>query len=207
MGKAQIKVLRLGSLMTNCYIVGNEETKEAVIFDPAGDEDQVADFMVNFGWKPVAIMLTHGHIDHIGAVEPLRRKYGIKVYAHKEEEEVLLAPHINLSSMMGGSLSIKADIFLEDKQIINIAGFSIEVIHTPGHTKGSCCYLFTEEDILISGDTMFYCSYGRTDFPTGSESQLMHSIKEKLLVLKDDTAVYPGHESFTTIANEKKWYH
>lgn len=206
MGKTIVKVLRLGSLVTNCYLVANKETNEAIIFDPADDANQVADFLVNFGWKPVAILLTHGHIDHIGAVEELRRKYGIKVYAHKEEEEVLLSPRINLSVMMGSVVSVKPDFLLEDGQVLDIAGFAIKVLHTPGHTKGSCCYLFNDEGVLISGDTLFYSSYGRTDFPTGDESALIRSIKEKLLVLDKDIMVYPGHEGSTTIGNERKWY-
>lgn len=206
MSKALVKSLRLGSIMTNCIIVINKDSNECIIFDPADSADAVADFITKNSLKPVAIMLTHGHADHIGAVNDLRDKYGIKVYAHKYEEELLLDPYINLSAMMGGSISVKTDILLEDNQIINLAGFDIKVIHTPGHTIGSSCYLFVDEDVLISGDTMFDSSYGRTDFPTGSQSSLMHSIKEKLLTLKDDINVYPGHESFTTIGNEKKWY-
>jgi hydroxyacylglutathione hydrolase len=206
MNKAIIKSLRLGDIMTNSYFVSNKDTKEVILFDPAAQADRISDYITENNLTPVAIMLTHGHFDHIGAVNELRTKYGIKVYAHKEEEEVLLLPAMNLSLMMGENLSLEADILLDDEQFLNIAGFNIKVIHTPGHTVGSCCYLFVDEDILISGDTMFYGSYGRTDFPGGSESSLMRSIKEKLLVLNDNTAVYPGHDSTTTIGDEKKWY-
>lgn len=206
MDKFLIKSIRLGEVATNCYFVVNEETKEAIVVDPADSADQIANYLVHYGWKPVAILLTHGHFDHIGAAEEIRRKYGIKIYAHKEEETTLFEPSINLSTMMGPRLSIKADVLLEDEQIIELAGFRIKVLHTPGHTQGGCCYYFVDEDALLSGDTMFYCSYGRTDFPTGSEATLIRSIKEKLLVLDDTIKVYPGHEMATTIGNERKWY-
>lgn len=202
----EIRTLVLSGFQTNCFIVYNDETKEAIIIDPASSPERVVDKIVSFGCIPKAILLTHGHGDHIGAVEELKNKYKIKVYVHKDEKETLENPEINLSYMMGENISFSPDILLEDGETINIAGFKIKVIHTPGHTKGSCCYLFEEYGVLFSGDTLFYGSYGRTDFPTGSQSQLMRSIKEKLLILDPTTVVYSGHGSETTIGDEVKWY-
>lgn len=202
----EIRSLVLSDFQTNCFIVYDDETKEAIIIDPASSPERVADKIVSFGCTPKAILLTHGHGDHIGAVEELKKKYNIKVYAQKEEKDVLENPEINLSYMMGDNISFSPDVLLEDGQVSTIAGFKIKTIHTPGHTKGSCCYLFEEYGVLFSGDTLFYGSYGRTDFPTGSTSQLMRSIKEKLLVLDPTTVVYSGHGSETTIGDEGKWY-
>ncbi len=201
-----IKSLVLSSFMTNCYLVYNEETKQVIIVDPASSTGRISEKIQELDLEPVAILLTHGHGDHIGAVNDLKELYKIKVYAHKEELDVLEDPEVNLSIMLGDCISVYPDVLFEDSQILNIAGFDIKVIHTPGHTKGSSCFLFENEGVLISGDTMFYGSYGRTDFPTGSTSQLMRSIREKLLVLDPKTVVYSGHGTETTIGDEKKWY-
>lgn len=201
-----VNSMRLGAIMTNCYMIYDEDKKEAIIIDPADNADYIADRLAEKGLKPVAVLFTHGHGDHIGAAEELRKKYAIKLYAHKDEDEVLKRPSYNLSAMMGFEAKITADVLLEDNQEIELGGIKFKVIHTPGHTPGGCCYYIESEKILFSGDTMFYSSYGRTDFPGGSESQLMHSIKDKLLILDDDVKVYPGHEMTTFIGDEKKWY-
>ncbi|SHI56174.1 MBL fold metallo-hydrolase [Parasporobacterium paucivorans] len=206
MKKAEIRGLRLGPLFTNTYFVANTETKEAFLVDPADDPGRIAEMLEDNDWNLKAILLTHGHIDHIGAVDEVRRSYGVQVYAHKDEVDVLSRPEYNLSTMLGYTLTVKPDVLVTDGQMLDIAGLSIKVIHTPGHTRGGCCYLLQEEKILLSGDTLFYSSYGRTDFPGGSESALMRSIKEKLLTLDDDITVYPGHEMITKIGDEKRWY-
>lgn len=202
----EIRKIVLSEFQTNCFIIFDDETKQGIIIDPASSSDRISDKLTQFGCEPKAILLTHGHGDHIGATMDLKKKYNIKVYAHKDEKEVLEDPGINLSYMMGDNISFSPDVLLEDGQVIELAGFKIKVIHTPGHTQGSCCYLFEEFGVLISGDTLFYGSYGRTDFPTGSDSKLMRSIKEKLLVLDPSTVVYSGHGSETTIGDEGKWY-
>ena len=131
--------------------------------------------------------------------------YDIPVYLHEEEKEVLATPNLNLSVMMGKYYSYDKVQTLKDGEILELAGFSFKVIHTPGHTKGGCCYYEESEEVLISGDTLFHSSVGRSDFPTGSMSTLIKSIKEKLFVLPDMVMVYPGHNSLTCIADEKKY--
>lgn len=206
MKNAEILGLRLGPLVTNTYFIANKVTKEAFVVDPADDPGRIAEMLKDNEWTLKAILLTHGHIDHIGAVDEVRRSYDVKVYAHKDEKELLGSPDHNLSTMLGYRLSVRPDVLLEDGETLEIAGLTVKVIHTPGHTRGGCCYLLPEEEILLSGDTLFYSSYGRTDFPGGSQRELMKSIREKLMVLDDNIRVYPGHEAYTTIGNEKKWY-
>lgn len=200
-----VKHMVLGPIMTNCYIAYDEDIKEAVIIDPADSADMIQRKITELSVKPAAILLTHGHFDHIGAVDNIRELYGIKVYAHEEEKDVLTSD-ANVSSMMGMRLSVEADEYVRNKETLNIGGVKYEVIHTPGHTKGGCCYYVADAKVLFSGDTMFCQSYGRTDFPTGSYSQLMRSITDKLLKLDDDVTVYPGHNEETKIGYERSMY-
>ena len=200
-----VKNMVLGPIMTNCYIAYDEDIKEAVIIDPADSADMIQRKITELSVKPAAILLTHGHFDHIGAVDKIRELYGIKVYAHEDEKDVLTSD-ANVSSMMGMRLSVEADEYVRDKETLNVGGVKYEVIHTPGHTKGGCCYYVADAKVLFSGDTMFCQSYGRTDFPTGSYSQLMRSITDKLLKLDDDVTVYPGHNEETKIGYERSMY-
>lgn len=199
----EVKRIIVGIVRTNCYIVYNDK-KETLIIDPADQADRIIQFISENELKPMAILLTHGHFDHIGAVTKLKEEYGAKVYAHKDEKDVLNIQDINLSSKFYMNISIDADMYLEDGTEFNVGDFSIRLIHTPGHTKGSCCYLI--DDMLFSGDTLFNATHGRTDFPTGSESRIIRSIKEKLLVLDGNTHVFPGHDADTTIEEEKRYY-
>jgi len=144
-------------------------------------------------------------MDHIGAVDYLREVYNIKVYAYEDEKEVLETDY-NLGTMFGYPVTCKADVFFKDEEILKPAGMDIKVIHTPGHTKGSCCFYMESEKTLFSGDTLFCGSYGRTDFPTGSQSDIIRSITGRLLILDKDTKVYPGHEEETTIGSEIRYY-
>ena len=187
----------------NCYLAINEETKESIIIDPGSAPERIKAGVEQSGTTPVAILLTHGHFDHAGAAAEIAAAYGIKVYAYEKERETLANPEINLSVMMGEAASYKTDIFLKDDEEVEMAGLTFKCLATPGHTPGGCCFYFEKEGILFTGDTLFCGSVGRTDFPGGSMSQLVNSIKEKLMVLPNETICYPGHESATTIEFER----
>ena len=205
MGKLELQQCVLGPVYTNCYIAKNKETGEALIIDPADSPSKIELKVNAMGARPVAVLLTHGHFDHIMGVEAVREKYQIPVYACRQEEEMLREPSVNMTDQMGKSCSIRPDVFLDDLQVFEAAGFSIQMIHTPGHTKGSCCYYLKEEGVLFSGDTLFCGSVGRTDFPGGSASQIRDSLHRLLAALPDDTRVYPGHDTSTTIGYEKRY--
>ncbi|WP_180272709.1 MBL fold metallo-hydrolase [Konateibacter massiliensis] len=201
-----VEQYQLGPVRTNCYIVYNDDTKEAVVVDPADNGMYIKNMLEKQNLNIQAILLTHGHFDHIMAVEFLKNTYQVPILVHEEEKQILEDASKNLSGTMGGNAYIvKADRFLKDGEQLELLGTKIKVLHTPGHTAGGACYLFEEENMLFSGDTLFAGSVGRTDFPTGSMSTLVRSIKDKLMVLADDMAVYPGHESETTIGNERKF--
>ena len=205
MGKLKINHYVVGPVQTNCYFAINEDTKELIIIDPGDAAKQLAERIRKEGCKPVAILLTHGHFDHASAAEELAKEFGISIYIDEDDKETLEDPEANVSYMMGESKVFHADVFLKDEQELDLAGFHIRVLHTPGHTKGGCCYYFEEDGILIAGDTLFEESVGRIDFPGGSASELIHSIREKLFLLPDDTKVYPGHGEATTIGHEKEY--
>lgn len=198
-----IRMMVLGPVQTNCYFLINEDTKEVLIVDPADRAQKIIEWINSEGLKPVAILLTHGHFDHIMGVAGVKKEYNIPIYASRDETEVLADPQINVSTMMGVYMSMKADELFSDGDVLELAGMKLKVISTPGHTIGSVCFYMEEEKVLISGDTLFEASVGRSDFPTGSSRQLIESIKTRLFVLPDDTDVFPGHGGTTSIAYEK----
>jgi len=163
------------------------------------------DFLLREKLNPVAVVLTHGHIDHIAGVTKLRSEFpDVKVYIHKLDSEKLTEADSNLSIMTGAAFTAApADLIVEDKDKIDEAGIKLQVFHTPGHTPGGICLYSADGGIVFTDDALFADSVGRTDFPGGSMEQLINSIREKLLVLPDDTIVYPGHGPATTIAREK----
>lgn len=203
MGDLRMKTCVLGMVSTDCYIV--YKGQDAVVIDPADNGAYIANQCKELGVVPVAILLTHGHFDHIMAVDELRNMFHIPVYAGEVEEAMLKDTSLNLSTNFGHSFTTKADQLLKDGETLELLGETWKVISTPGHTSGSVCYLIEKEDILFSGDTLFAESLGRTDFPTGSSSQIIASITEKLFLLRDDIMVYPGHGEPTSIGHEKQY--
>ena len=194
----------LGMVGTNCYLLCNMDIKECVLIDPADSLDEISRMIDESGCSLKGILLTHGHFDHIMAADAVRDKYGVKVYASCDEKNTLEQPHINLGEAYGLKLSVKADVWHKDGEILKLAGFDIEALHTPGHTEGGSCYYIREIGVLFSGDTLFCGSVGRTDFPGGSMSEIVRSIKEKVMVLPDDTKVYPGHGEGTSVGYERE---
>ena len=194
----------LGMVGTNCYLLCNMDIKECVLIDPADSQDEISRMIDESGCSLKGILLTHGHFDHIMAADAVRDKYGVKVYASCYEKNTLEQPHINLGEAYGLKLLVKADVWHKDGEILKLAGFDIEALHTPGHTEGGSCYYVREIGVLFSGDTLFCGSVGRTDFPGGSMSEIVRSIKEKVMVLPDDTKVYPGHGEGTSVGYERE---
>ena len=192
-----------GILSTNCYVAWNEQTKEAVIVDPAAYSKKLAEFLREEGLKPQAVLLTHGHFDHIMGLDALLEEYPVPVYVHGAEKGLIADPKTNLSLTYTNGYVFEDATYVTDGQKITAAGVTFEVLFTPGHTSGGCCYYAETENMLFSGDTLFRCSVGRSDLPTGDETTLIRSIKEKLLVLPENTVVYPGHMAATTIQTEK----
>lgn len=206
MAKIMIRSVTVSECYTNCYICMNKDTKEGFIVDPGDDELKISVNVSRLEMIPKAILLTHGHFDHIGAINQLKERYNIPVIVGAKEEKVLTDSRMNLSSMFGEPVKVNGDKFLEDGENFQVAGFDIQYILTPGHTPGSGCFYIEEEQVLFSGDTLFQASRGRTDFPGGSESDIIKSIKNKLLVLPGETEVYPGHMNITNIDSEKVYY-
>ena len=201
----RIKKFVIGMIGTNCYVVSNENTKECFIVDPAVCDRNVISYIETEGLSLKAILLTHGHFDHATGAGELAQLLHIKIYAQEKEKETLENPQLNLSGWQGSKLVFYADEYLKDEQEIDLAGFHIRVFLTPGHTVGGCCYYFPYQNTLFSGDSLFQTSIGRTDFPKGSASQLIHAIREKLMPLPDETAVYTGHGDMTTIGTERMY--
>lgn len=205
MGKLKVNQYVVGPVQTNCYFAINDELKELLIIDPGASARQLAERVREEGCRPVAILLTHGHFDHATAAEELAKEFDIPIYAHEDEKETLEDSELNASWMMGDHLIFHADVFVKDEEELDLAGFHIRVLHTPGHTVGGCCYYFPYEEVVFSGDSLFCTSIGRTDFKKGSTSDLIRAIKEKLMTLPDRTTVYPGHNDVTTIENERMY--
>jgi len=196
---------QLGHLWTNCYVLSSEG-RDAVIIDPGGPTDEVITYIAKNSLKLKKILLTHGHADHIMGLGEVRGIAEDGVAIHSGDAACLVNASENLSSVMGNLAEFKeADLLLSEGLNIEFGGMMIQVIHTPGHTRGSCCFRVTEgqDTLLISGDTLFARSVGRTDLPGGDEATLLGSLK-KLETLADRVTVYPGHGPSTTIGDERR---
>lgn len=203
MGEIKIGQIVMGMYCTNCYFAHRDNSDEAIVFDPADSGEYIYKTLADKGMKVKAIMLTHGHFDHIYGVDELRKLAGCEVYAYEGETQLLSDPELNCSIQVGRPATVVTDVTLKDNEEVTIADIRIKVIHTPGHTAGSACYLIEEGEFIVSGDTLFNQSIGRSDLPTGSASLLIRSVKEKLMTIPDEYAVYPGHGEATTIGYER----
>jgi glyoxylase-like metal-dependent hydrolase (beta-lactamase superfamily II) len=202
----KIDYLILGGYQTNCYVLRkNDAAQDCIIIDPGLEADELLEFLDEQKLNPVAVVLTHGHIDHIAGVAALRNRFPeIKVYIHKLDAEMLTEPVNNLSAMSGMTFVTEPeDVSLKEGNVIDLVGVKLLVLHTPGHTPGGISLYSKQDGVVFAGDTLFADSIGRTDFPGGSTSQLLKNVREKLFTLPEETEVYPGHGPATTIAEEK----
>ncbi len=197
--------LVLGPVQTTCSVVSSQG--RAVIVDPAANATKIIQYLGTKKLIPEAILLTHGHFDHIGAVNELAAKYSLPIYAHKSEKEYFDQPEVNLSTMTYQPFVLSEDLdyhWLADGATLTCLDTQVKIFHVPGHTSGSLCYYFVKDRMVFTGDTLFKQSIGRTDFIYGNHQQLVTGIRQKLLTLPDDTLVYPGHGDCTTVADEKR---
>ncbi|MBM3249272.1 MAG: MBL fold metallo-hydrolase [Candidatus Omnitrophica bacterium] len=198
-----IEHVSVGSLEVNCYCLALREASEAVIIDPGAEPRKIMHALSRHKLKPILVVNTHGHYDHIGADD----KFGSPVYAHRADVPLLEDSALNLSGMFGLPYRVKSKIIpLEDGDVIGLEGLKLKVLHIPGHTRGGIALKVVEpeERIVFTGDNLFCGGIGRTDLEGGDETLLIRTIKEKLLSLSDDTVIYPGHGPASTIGEERK---
>ena len=201
----KVEVFVTGIISTNCYLVINEETKEAVLIDPAGMTKKMISYIEEEGITLKAMLLTHAHFDHIMGIDKTIEEFGdMPIYVEETDIPLLTDVKLNESIHYTNGYTYEGGTAIHDGDIIREAGIEFKVIHTPGHTAGGVSYYVEAEHVLFSGDTLFRASVGRFDFETSSKEALISSIKDKLFLLPDDTRVLPGHSHPTTIAFEKE---
>lgn len=198
--------IEVAPLDVNCFVLGCEETGEGIVVDPGGDADRIADLVARHGLKIRYVLNTHGHFDHVGANRQMVERYKAPLLIHRDDAELLqLVKSVSQRyGIPGGENSPVPNDYLVDGQEISFGTCCLKVLHTPGHTQGGCCFYFEQEKRVITGDTLFADSIGRTDLPGGSHEQLLSSIRSKLFTLPDDVTAYPGHGPATTIGYEKQ---
>ncbi|CAI9388732.1 MBL fold metallo-hydrolase [Niallia sp. Sow4_A1] len=200
----EYKQIPLGPIQTNCYLVWNEK-KDCLVIDPGANGVKLNKMIQELELSPIAILLTHAHFDHIGAVEEVRTDYSIPVYVHSKEEEWLIDPKLNGSEafrLPNPVVTRPAEHFLDENPKMTIGDFTFQVMETPGHSPGSVTFYFKKENWAFVGDALFYESIGRTDLIGGNQRTLINSIHEKLLNLPEETIVLSGHGRKTTIEHE-----
>jgi hydroxyacylglutathione hydrolase len=200
------EVLQVGPLRCNCSILGDEQTKQGIVVDPGDDISEIIAILSQHALKVIAIVITHAHIDHIGGAEKLKTATGAPVYMNENDQD--LYNHLDVQARWLGIPAPKQteiDITVRDGDTLKLAGRDLHVLYTPGHTQGSICLWIPSENKLLSGDTLFRETIGRTDLPGGDGRKILLSIRDKLLKLPDDTDVLPGHGGPTTIGHERIW--
>ena len=205
MEKIQVKNFVIGMVGTNCYVVSHSVTKEAFVVDMAGASERLLEYIAEEGLKMKALLLTHGHFDHIMGIDWFLKHFSVPVYAHEKEKELLENADFNASTAYGSAYTYTKAQYVKDGEELNVAGIHLRVLYTPGHTAGGCCYYLPEEKVLFSGDTVFCGSVGRTDFPGGSTAQIVRSLHKLVDSLPEETEVFPGHDASTTIGYEKRY--
>ena len=191
----RVETLHVGEYRMNCYLVENTDTREIVIVDPGADAPRIQVAVGNR--KPVAVLLTHGHYDHIGAVDEVCAHYHIPVYLHPADWPKLTDPALSVGAEFGYDIRVNTQpLPVEDNQVLSLGGMKITVLHTPGHSKGSVCYLLPDNAGLLCGDTLFDGGYGRYDFADGSFAELKNSLR-RILYLHPRMTAYPGHNATT----------
>ena len=198
-----LETIVVGPMQVNCYVLALSENSSAIIIDPGDQARKIKQVLDKYRLEPAFIINTHGHYDHIGCDD----KFGVPVYIHKDDLPLLRDSRLNLSGVFSLGYTVKSEIIkLEEGEIIKSDGIELEVMHIPGHTPGGISLLIKKPDrkAVFTGDTLFCQGIGRSDLDGGNESLLIKSIKEKLLILSDDTVVYPGHGPSSTIGEEKK---
>ncbi len=199
-----LKTLVVGPFQVNCYLYFDEASSDTVIIDPGAEDDRIIEQITEANLEPRAILLTHGHGDHIAAVAAVKDKYQIPLYIGRGEEELLANPSANVSALFANPIvAPPADHLLDDEQMLTAGTISLRVLKTPGHSPGGVCYLDETQGFLFCGDTLFYGSVGRTDFPGCSHESLIASINDKILKLPDSVVCYPGHGPETTVGAER----
>ena len=196
--------IAVGPLSVNCYIVACEQSREGIVVDPGGDVELIATLVQQHGLKIHTIINTHGHFDHLGGNREALAAFGARLLIHQADAPMLSrSAEVARKYGLQGENSPEADAYLVDGMDIFFGSCRLKVLHTPGHTQGGCCLYFEEARKVITGDTLFADSIGRTDLPGGSHEQLLESIRSKLFTLPDDVIAYPGHGPHTTIGHEK----
>jgi glyoxylase-like metal-dependent hydrolase (beta-lactamase superfamily II) len=199
-----VETLVVGMFQENCFLCHDTETGAAIIVDPGDEADRIAELIASCGCTPKAVLLTHGHVDHIGAVNELRSRYDIPLTIGKGEEVMLADSRINGSEAWGQPIVVQpADRIVKGEDLVSYSGLSFRVLSTPGHSPGGVCYFLETNGLLFCGDTLFAGSIGRTDLYGGSLHTLIDSIAGKILRLPDSVVCYPGHGPTTTVGAER----
>ena len=200
------KGLMVGLLEVNCYILGDEETKEAVVIDPGGDEDKILEALKYAELNLKYIIDTHGHFDHVDANQPLKEATGAKIAIHEADALMLSQPSAEAMFFTGNRARVsQADLLLKEDDLISFGPYRLKVLYTPGHTPGSISLVLEGFPYVYVGDLLFAGSIGRTDFPGGSFDNLIQAVRTKIFPLGDRYAVYPGHGPVTTVGQERKY--
>jgi hydroxyacylglutathione hydrolase len=200
------KGLTVGLLEVNCYVLGDEETKEAVVIDPGGDEDEILEVLNYHQFQLKLIIDTHGHFDHVDANQPLKVATGAQIAIHEADAQMLAKPSAEAMFFTGNRVRLsEPDILLKEGDVLTFGKYRLRVLHTPGHTPGGISLVLEGHTYVYVGDLLFAGSIGRTDFPGGDFDALINAVRTKIFPLGDNYSVFPGHGPVTTVGQERRY--